>query len=82
MLQSQGFTIRPFTRREATQCRLPKTSRCSRATPIPQLAQDICSYLGIQLGNIDVFKFKNDNTFVKILENVRERDVFIVQPLQ
>jgi ribose-phosphate pyrophosphokinase len=29
---------------------------------------------------IDVFKFKNDNTFVKILENVRERDVFIVQP--
>jgi ribose-phosphate pyrophosphokinase len=46
----------------------------------PQLAHDICSYLGIQSGNIDVFKFKNDNTFVKILENVRERDVFIVQP--
>ena len=46
----------------------------------PQLAHDICSYLGIQPGHIDVFKFKNDNTFVKILENVRERDVFIVQP--
>ena len=46
----------------------------------PQLARDICSYLGIQPGNIDVFKFPNDNTFVKILENVRERDVFIVQP--
>ena len=46
----------------------------------PQLAQDICSYLGIQLGHIEVFKFKNDNTFVRILENVRERDVFIVQP--
>ena len=46
----------------------------------PQLARDICSYLGIQSGYIDVFKFKNDNTFVKILENVRERDVFIVQP--
>ena len=46
----------------------------------PQLARDICSYLGIQPGLIDVFKFKNDNTFVKILENVRERDVFIVQP--
>ena len=45
----------------------------------PQLARDICSYLGIQSGYIDVFKFKN-NTFVKILENVRERDVFIVQP--
>ncbi len=46
----------------------------------PQLVRDICSYLEIELGAIDVFKFKNDNTFVKILENVRERDVFIVQP--
>ena len=46
----------------------------------PQLARDICSYLGMPLGNMDVFKFPNDNTFVKILENVRERDVFIVQP--
>jgi ribose-phosphate pyrophosphokinase len=46
----------------------------------PQLSYDICSYLGIQPGKIDVFKFTNDNTFVKILENVRERDVFIVQP--
>ncbi|MCY4653086.1 MAG: ribose-phosphate diphosphokinase, partial [Dehalococcoidia bacterium] len=46
----------------------------------PQLSYDICSYLGIQPGQIDVFKFKNDNTFVKILENVRERDVYIVQP--
>ncbi len=46
----------------------------------PQLSRDICSYLGIQIGKIDVFKFANDNTFVKILENVRERDVFIVQP--
>ncbi len=46
----------------------------------PQLSYDICSYLGIKPGKIDVFKFTNDNTFVKILENVRERDVFIVQP--
>jgi ribose-phosphate pyrophosphokinase len=46
----------------------------------PQLARDICAYLGIQPGQIDVFKFSNDNIFVKILENIRERDVFIVQP--
>ncbi len=46
----------------------------------PRLSHDICAYLGIQPGQIDVFKFQNDNTFVKILENVRERDVFIVQP--
>jgi ribose-phosphate pyrophosphokinase len=47
----------------------------------PQLARDICGYLGISLGACEVFKFSNDNTFVRILENVRERDVFIVQPI-
>ncbi len=46
----------------------------------PALARDICSYLEIEPGQVDVFKFANDNTFVKILENIRERDVFIVQP--
>ena len=28
-----------------------------------------------------MFKFANDNTFVRILENVRQRDVFIIQPI-
>ncbi|MBI4220188.1 MAG: ribose-phosphate pyrophosphokinase [Chloroflexi bacterium] len=46
----------------------------------PELAGAICSYLKIPLGKAEVFKFNNDNTFVRILENVRQRDVFIVQP--
>ena len=46
----------------------------------PKLAEDICSYLGIDRGSCEVFKFSNDNTFVQFQENVRERDVFIVQP--
>lgn len=45
----------------------------------PQLAKDICAYLGIELGECEVFKFSNDNTFVRIRENIRERDVFLVQ---
>lgn len=44
-----------------------------------QFAQDICKHLCIPLGQAEVFKFKNDNTFVRILENIRERDVFLVQ---
>ena len=47
----------------------------------PDLLNDICAYLGVSPGEIEVFKFSNDNTFVRILENIRERDVFIVQPL-
>ncbi|MFL2760733.1 MAG: ribose-phosphate diphosphokinase [Dehalococcoidia bacterium] len=45
----------------------------------PKLASDICDYLRIPLGECDVFKFSNDNTFVSFKENVRERDVFLVQ---
>jgi ribose-phosphate pyrophosphokinase len=47
----------------------------------PTLAQSICKYLNIPLGKAEVFEFKNENIFVRILENVRERDVFVVQPL-
>lgn len=47
----------------------------------PRLAQDICQQLNIPLGQANVQRFSNENVFVQILENVRERDVFVVQPL-
>ena len=47
----------------------------------PAFARDICKQLEIPLGQADVFKFQNDEIFVKINENVREHDVFIVQSL-
>ncbi|MEE2884749.1 MAG: ribose-phosphate pyrophosphokinase [Chloroflexota bacterium] len=47
----------------------------------PSLATDVCSYLGINTGNLEAFKFSNDNTFVRINENIRERDVFLIQPI-
>ena len=45
-----------------------------------QLALAICQHLRIPLGDADVFQFSNENIFVKINENVRENDVFIIQP--
>ena len=47
----------------------------------PDLAQDICHYLESPPGECEVFEFSNENIFVRIGENVRERDVFIVQPM-
>ncbi|HET9497664.1 MAG TPA: ribose-phosphate pyrophosphokinase [Candidatus Limnocylindria bacterium] len=44
------------------------------------LAENICRYLGTRMGEADVFQFQNENIFVRILENVREQDVFLVQP--
>ena len=41
--------------------------------------KEICDYLGIEMGKIDSYKFKNDNNFIQIGESVREQDVYIVQ---
>ncbi len=46
----------------------------------PHLARAVCNYLDIPIGQAEVFKFSNDNTFVRILDNIRQRDVFIIQP--
>lgn len=45
------------------------------------LAAAICKHLRIPLGDADVFQFSNENIFVKINENVRGHDVFVIQPL-
>jgi ribose-phosphate pyrophosphokinase len=50
-------------------------------TAHPALAGAVCDYLDIPLGEAEVFEFSNENIFVRILENVRERDVFIIQPI-
>ncbi|MSQ15813.1 MAG: ribose-phosphate pyrophosphokinase [Dehalococcoidia bacterium] len=46
----------------------------------PELAVKVCEYLNTPLGAADVFEFTNQNIFVRILENVRHHDVFIIQP--
>jgi len=46
----------------------------------PELAQAICQSLGIGISRLAVSRFSNDNLFVQIQENVREKDVFVVQP--
>ncbi len=47
----------------------------------PELARSICCYLEAPLGECEVFQFSNENIFVKVRENIRQRDVFIVQPM-
>ena len=47
----------------------------------PALAQSVADYLDIPLGKSEVFEFSNENIFVRILDNVRERDTFVIQPI-
>jgi len=47
----------------------------------PTLARAVAEYLGIPMGECEVSEFSNENIFVRVLENVRQRDTFVVQPL-
>ena len=46
----------------------------------PALADSICARLGRVPGKVDVFEFSNENIFVQFQENIRMRDVYLVQP--
>ncbi|MEE3331872.1 MAG: ribose-phosphate pyrophosphokinase [Myxococcota bacterium] len=45
----------------------------------PKLARNICDYLDVPLGASEVLRFSEGNLFVRILENVRGRRVYLVQ---
>ena len=45
-----------------------------------ELAKEICQHLGIPLGEADVSRFPDGEIKVKIEENVRGEDAFIIQP--
>src|SRR5580700_5626663 len=45
-----------------------------------ELAERICKYIGVPLGQATISSFPDGETYVKIEENIRGRDVFIIQP--
>src|SRR6195256_4809441 len=45
-----------------------------------ELADRICKYIGVPLGKATISSFPDGETYVKIDENVRGRDVFLIQP--
>lgn len=44
-----------------------------------RFAQRMCDYLGIELGESETLTFSEGSTFVRILETVRDKDVYVVQ---
>ncbi|MDP0497843.1 MAG: ribose-phosphate pyrophosphokinase [Verrucomicrobiota bacterium JB024] len=45
-----------------------------------ELAREICAFMNIPLGKATVKRFPDGETFVRIDENIRGQDVFIIQP--
>lgn len=44
------------------------------------LAKEIAEYLEVPLRGVDIFKFPNENIFVRLHGSVRSQDVFVIQP--
>jgi len=45
-----------------------------------ELAVEICQYLNIELGDILISRFSDGEIYCQVQENVRGRDVFVIQP--
>ena len=54
-----------------------KVFSCSESAD--KFTKEVCDNLGIEVGQISRMKFKNDNTFIQLLETVREKDVYLIQ---
>ncbi len=46
-----------------------------------EFAERMCQYLGINLGKTEVNKFSDGNTYVRIVDHVRDEEVYLVLPL-
>ena len=75
--QTRDGVVRPLVREDAVYA---DQFEIYHGNSNPDLARKICRYLGVEPGKAEVFQFANENIFVKILDNVREKDVFLVQP--
>ena len=49
-------------------------------TANPQLADEVCAFLGLVRGQAHVTRFSDGEVYVQLLENVRGADVFLMQP--
>lgn len=46
----------------------------------PSLSQEVCSYLGVELGKIKLKRFADGETYCQVQESIRGCDVFLIQP--
>ena len=59
-----------------------KDPRIFSGSSNPKLTEKITGYLGLELGEVDLRRFSDGEIWVKFKENIRGREVFIVQSLQ
>lgn len=47
-----------------------------------KFTKEVCESLGLPIGEVECYKFANDNNFVQYKESVREQDIYLIQTTQ
>ena len=79
LVDPHRFDLRPTSGKVRVMCAPGTEFVIFAGSASRQLGQAIASYLGCELGANETKRFSEGNLFVRVLENVRGRDVFIVQ---
>ncbi len=77
---SQHDQVASLARQQTTVYKMYGDLAIYSGTAHPELGQKIADYLGVPLSGADVFQFANTNTFCRLHQSVRGKDVFIIQP--
>src|SRR5437867_914473 len=70
----------PKPERKPQRTRVDDKFKIFCGTANPQLADEVCAFLGMIRGQAHVTRFSDGEVYVQILENVRGSDVFLMQP--
>src|SRR6266581_1943630 len=60
--------------------RMDEKFKIFSGTANEHLADEVCTFLGMQRGQAQVIRFRDGECYVQIQENVRGADVFVMQP--
>ncbi|HKU19700.1 MAG TPA: ribose-phosphate pyrophosphokinase [Terriglobales bacterium] len=70
----------PKVERKPQRARVDDKFKIFCGTANPQLADEVCAFLGLVRGQAHVTRFSDGEVYVQLLENVRGADVFLMQP--
>jgi ribose-phosphate pyrophosphokinase len=70
----------PKVDRRPQRARVDEKFKIFCGTANPQLAEEVCAFLGLVRGQAHVTRFSDGEVYVQLLENVRGADVFLMQP--
>src|SRR5690349_15039852 len=78
--ESKTQQSEPKPERKPQRARVDDKFKIFSGTANPQLADEVCNFLGLVRGQAHITRFSDGENYVQLLENVRGADVFLMQP--